>query len=97
MEFNASTFFLEIFNFLILVWILQRLFYKPILETIARRKQYIDHSLEEAKSLHQEADDLRDLYENRQKLWEQEKKGAMAALHQQMEAERRARRQCRYQ
>ncbi|MGR8981413.1 MAG: F0F1 ATP synthase subunit delta [Gammaproteobacteria bacterium] len=90
MEFNASTFFLEIINFLILIWVLQRLFYKPLLEMIAKRKQHIDQSLEEAKALHQEADELRHLYENRQKLWEQEKNAALAALHRQMETERSA-------
>lgn len=89
MEFNLSTFVLEIINFLILIWILQRLFYKPLLEVIAKRKQFIDQSLSDAKSLQQQAEQQRSLYENRQKLWEQEKQAAIAALHQQLEAERR--------
>jgi F-type H+-transporting ATPase subunit b len=88
MEFNLSTFILEIVNFLILIWILQRLFYKPLLDAIARRKQHIDQSLADAKKLHQEAEDLRSLYENRQKLWMQEKKSVLGALHQQMETEK---------
>jgi F-type H+-transporting ATPase subunit b len=88
MEFNLSTFVLEIINFLILIWILQRLFYKPLLEVIDKRKQHIDQSLADAKKLHQEADELRSLYENRQKLWMQEKKAALNALHQQIEAEK---------
>ena len=74
MEFNLSTFILEIFNFLILIWILQRLFYKPLLETIAKRKQFIDQSLADAKTMQQQAEEQRSLYENRQKLWEEEKK-----------------------
>ena len=90
MEFNLSTFVLEIINFLILIWILQRLFYKPLLAVIDKRKQHIDQSLADAKKLHQEADELRNLYENRQKLWMQEKKAALNALHQQIEAEKRA-------
>jgi F-type H+-transporting ATPase subunit b len=90
MEFNVSTFVLEIFNFLILIWILQRLFYKPLLETIAKRKQFIDQSLADAKTMQQQAEEQRSLYENRQKLWEQEKKAALAALHQQIDVERRA-------
>lgn len=88
MEFNASTFIFEIINFLILIWILQRLFYKPLLAVIDRRKQHIDQSLADAKRLHQEADELRSLYENRQKLWMQEKKAALGALHQQIEIEK---------
>ena len=89
MEFNVSTFILEIINFLILIWILQRLFYKPLLEVIAKRKQFIDQSLADAKSMQQQAEEQRSLYENRQKLWEQEKQAALAALHQQIDAERR--------
>ncbi|MDI1293456.1 MAG: F0F1 ATP synthase subunit delta [Methylobacter sp.] len=90
MEFNLSTFVLEIINFLILIWILQRLFYKPLLEVIAKRKQFIDQSLNDAKNLQQQAEQQCSLYENRQKLWEQEKQAAITALHQQLEAERRA-------
>jgi len=89
MEFNLSTFILEIINFLILIWILQRLFYKPLLEVIAKRKQFIDQSLADAKAMQQQAEEQRSLYENRQKLWEQEKQAALAALHQQIDAERR--------
>ncbi|HEY8037478.1 MAG TPA: F0F1 ATP synthase subunit delta [Methylobacter sp.] len=90
MEFNLSTFVLEIINFLILIWILQRLFYKPLLEVIAKRKQFIDQSLSHAKNLQQQAEQQCSLYENRQKLWEQEKQSAINALHRQLEAERRA-------
>ncbi len=90
MEFNTTTFILEIINFLILIWILQRLFYKPLLEIIAKLKQHIDQSLEEAKKLHDEAEEQRKLYENRQQLWEQEKKTAQAELNQQFEVERSA-------
>ena len=91
MEFNLSTFILEIINFLILIWILQRLFYKPLLEVIAKRKQFIDQSLADAKTMQQQAEEQRSLYENRQKLWEQEKQAALNALHQQIDVERRIR------
>jgi F-type H+-transporting ATPase subunit b len=89
MEFNLSTFILEIINFLILIWILQRLFYKPLLETIAKRKQLIDQSLSDAKNLKQQAEQQLILYENRQKIWESEKQTAITNLHQQLENERR--------
>jgi len=89
MEFNLSTFILEIINFLILIWILQRLFYKPLLEVIAKRKQFIDQSLADAKTVQQQAEEQRSHYENRQKLWEQEKHAALSALQQQIDAERK--------
>ena len=89
MQFNLSTFILEIINFLILIWILQRLFYQPLLAVIAKRKQFIDQSLADAKAIQEQAEEQRSLYENRQKLWEQEKQVALTALHQQIEGERR--------
>jgi len=89
MEFNSSTFILEIINFLILIWILQRLFYKPILAVIAKRKTFIDQSLSDTKLLQQQAEEQRRIYESRQQLWEQEKQAALSALHQQIEDERR--------
>ncbi len=48
MELNWTTFALEIVNFLILVWILKRFLYKPVLEAIARRKTAIDKTLSDA-------------------------------------------------
>ena len=37
MQLNWSTFVLEIINFLILVWVLKRFLYKPVLAAIAQR------------------------------------------------------------
>jgi len=88
MEFNLSTFLLEIINFLVLVWILQRLFYKPVRNIIAQRKQHIDQSLAEAAKMRQEAEELKTSYGNRLQKWNLEKQSAMSQLHQQMEAER---------
>ena len=89
MEFNLSTFILEIINFLILIWILQRLFYKPLLSIIAQRKQFIEQSLNEVKETQQQAEVQKDLYENRQKLWQQEKQAAFIELQQEISVERK--------
>lgn len=88
MEFNLSTFIFEIINFLILVWILQRFLYKPVLEVIEQRRQNIEQSLLEAKNIHKEAERLQSKYENRLAEWEQEKKSAMDSLHLKIENER---------
>ena len=45
MQLDWSTFILEILNFLILVWILKRFLYKPILTMIAERKAAIEQTL----------------------------------------------------
>lgn len=65
MELNWSTFILEIINFLILIWILKRFFYKPVLEVIARRRAGIEKTLEDAQALHNEAKALQKQYESR--------------------------------
>ncbi|MCX7098426.1 MAG: F0F1 ATP synthase subunit delta [Methylococcales bacterium] len=89
MEFNLSTFSLEIINFLILIWILQRLFYKPVLAAIAKRKQFIEQALNEANAMKLQAEAQHTLYENRLKLWAQEKQAALNGLHEQIDAERK--------
>lgn len=88
MEFNASTFILEIINFLILIWILQRLFYKPVLAVIAKRKQFIEQSLADANAIQQQADEQRTRYEVLQKQWAQERQAANDELQQQIAVER---------
>ena len=88
MEFNLSTFSLEIINFLILIWILQRLFYKPVRKMIARRKQHIDESLAEVTKMRQEAEELKASYGARLEQWNLEKQTAKAQFNQQLETER---------
>ena len=55
MELDWSTFLLEIINFLILVWILKRFLYRPVLEVITRRREQVEKTLHEAHSLRAEA------------------------------------------
>lgn len=88
MELNWSTFVLEIVNFLVLVWILQRFLYKPVLDMIARRQGYIEQSLQEAKNDRQQAERLHHLYEGRLSDWEQEKQAARKILERDLDEER---------
>ncbi len=88
MELNWSTFFLEIINFLILVWILKHFFYKPVLDVITRRRMEIEKTLNDAKVLHDDAETLQEQYKNRLGVWEQERLTAQAALKEEIEAER---------
>jgi F-type H+-transporting ATPase subunit b len=87
-ELNWSTFVLEIINFLILVWILKRFFYKPVLNIIARRKAGIEQTLTDAKALHEDAESLREQYEHRLRDWEREKQQARDALKTEIDKER---------
>ena len=88
MELNWSTFLLEIINFLILVWILKHFFYKPVLNVIARRRRSIEKSLNDANTLHEDAEALRVQYENRLAEWEKERQAARTSLVKEIETER---------
>ena len=85
MELNWSTFLLEIFNFLVLVWILKRFLYQPVLDVIARRRAKIEDQLAEARQLHADSDALKQQYENRLSDWEQERQIALDKLQDELE------------
>jgi len=90
MELNWSTVVLEMINFLVLVWILKRFLYKPVLQMIARRQAGIEQNLADAKALHVDAEKLREQYEGRLANWNEERQKARESLSQEMNAERAA-------
>jgi len=87
LELNWTTFVLEILNFLVLVWLLQRFFYKPVKEVMAKRQQKIDAQLQEALEIKTQAEELRQQYENRLVEWENERQDARKQLQQKIDAE----------
>lgn len=88
MELSWSTFLLEIINFLVLVWILKRFLYKPVLDVIARRRAGIEKRLADAKTLHDDAEALQARYRGRLADWEQERQQAREQLVREIEEER---------
>ncbi|QSA98698.1 F0F1 ATP synthase subunit delta [Methylococcus sp. EFPC2] len=88
MELDWSTLALEIFNFLVLVWLLKRLLYQPVLDVIAQRRAAIEHSLAVAADKEAQAQALKTQYENRLADWDKEKQAAREALRRELEAER---------
>lgn len=88
MELSWSTFVLEILNFLVLVWILKRFLYKPVLEVIARRRAGIEKTRTDAETLRADAEKLREQYEGRLADWNRERQQARDALTRELEAER---------
>jgi len=87
-ELNWSTFFLQIINFLVLVWILRRFLYKPVSTAIQTRKASIEKTLADAKAVRGEATTLQQQYENRLADWEREKQKARGQLLEEINAER---------
>lgn len=88
MELDWVTFALEIVNFLILIWILQRFLYKPVLAAIARRKAAIEKTLSEAAARQADAQALEQQYRNRLTDWEREKATLRARLAEEIDAQR---------
>jgi len=87
-ELDWTTFILEIINFLVLVWILQRFLYRPVMNVVAQRRATISQSLQEAQTTQQQATELKTQYENRLGDWQQEREAARKQLGDEIEAQR---------
>lgn len=88
MEFDGTTFALEIINFMVLMWLLQHFLYKPVTTVIAQRQSGIEKILIDAQATRNEVDALKRQYDNRSAAWEQEKAQGRQQLQQEMETER---------
>jgi F-type H+-transporting ATPase subunit b len=86
--FDWVTFALEIVNFLVLVWILQHFLYRPVRDTIARRKAAIAQTLSDAATKHAEAEALGRQYSERLADWDREKQALRAQAMAEVDAER---------
>ncbi|HEX9756500.1 MAG TPA: F0F1 ATP synthase subunit delta [Nitrospiria bacterium] len=91
MEWNWTTFILEILNFLVLVWLLKRFLYVPVLNIIAKRKSIVDKALSDSKTLREEANGLKNQYQERFSDWEKEKEALRGKFLEAMEREREER------
>jgi F-type H+-transporting ATPase subunit b len=87
-QLDWTTFALEIMNFLVLVWLLKRLLYKPVLNAIAERKANVQNTLSDADKLRKEAQTLREEYEHRQADWRQEKETVRNRMLEEVNGER---------
>lgn len=88
MELNWTTFILEIVNFLILIWILKRFLYKPVLNIVEQRRISVEKILRDAETARSEAQVLNQRYEDRQANWERERQLARDKLAQEIKEER---------
>ncbi len=78
----------EIFNFLILVAVLQRFLYKPIMRAMAQRERSISDRLQSAEAREAAAQTTVEQYEQLQADWSEQTKARQRTMHQQLEAER---------
>jgi F-type H+-transporting ATPase subunit b len=83
MELDLTTFLMEVANFLILVWIMNRLLYKPVQAIIAKRQAAMEQTRSEAEQMRAEATELERTYQGRLASWDGEK----AELRRKLQAE----------
>lgn len=88
MELDWTTFILEIINFLVLVWLLKHFFYQPVMNVIGARQAAIDATVEQAREKERSAKSLAERYDDRLKVWEQEREQARETLRKELGAER---------
>jgi F-type H+-transporting ATPase subunit b len=86
MEFNLTTFILEIVNFLALVWVLKRFLYVPVRKGLEERAVKVRQALSEAQDAKQEAERLQAQYDGRMKTWEEEKSREKEKFQAELEA-----------
>ena len=88
MELDWTTFILELINFLVLLWILNRFLYRPVINVIAQRKAAIKKTLSDAETIRSDAQALQVQYENRLTEWERERDKARTQLREEVGVER---------
>lgn len=91
MELDWSTFLLEIVNVLVLVWLLKRFLYRPVMAVIEERKSAIAKTVADASRLQNEASALKEQYDKRLVGWEQEREKARVQLQEEIAVERQRR------
>ncbi|MDD5249105.1 MAG: F0F1 ATP synthase subunit delta [Rhodocyclaceae bacterium] len=88
MEFDWMTVVLEALNFLVLVWLLKRFFYRPVLAVIEKRRADSEKILTDAATLRRDAEALKGEYESRLAAAGRERDLALARLDEEIARER---------
>lgn len=88
MELDWTTLLLEVINFLLLLWLLKRFFYRPLLMALDQRREAVERHRKQAEALHAEASSLKGEYEQRLAVWEEELNGLRSELRLRIEQER---------
>lgn len=78
----------QLLNFLILVWLLKRFLYHPIIKAIDAREQQLNNTLTEAQARNDEARAEREKYERNNELLAQQRNALLIKASQEAELER---------
>jgi len=90
-EFDWTTLALEALNFLVLVWLLKRFFYRPVLAVIEARQAATAKTIMDAEAVRREAEGLKSEYQRHLAEVDKERAAAKARLDENIAAERAAR------
>jgi F-type H+-transporting ATPase subunit b len=90
MHFDPWTLGLQLANFLVLVWLLHRFLYKPVLEIIAARKAATDKLIADAQAEKKAAEDLKRSLESQRAAIAQERDAALKTARDAADEERKA-------
>jgi F-type H+-transporting ATPase subunit b len=88
MQFDWTTFVLEVLNFLVLLWILKRFLYQPVLEVLDARQARIKAEMAQAEKLQDDAAALGKQYAERLAQWAQEREQLRQQLQQDLAQQR---------
>lgn len=75
-------------NFVILVWLMKRFLYRPVLDAIAAREQHVAAALADAAAQQAQAQQERDAFRQRNEAFEQQRAALLAQATHDAEAER---------
>jgi len=89
MSIDWFTFSAQILNFVLLVWLLKRFLYRPILNAIEAREQRISDELANAAELQAEAKKERERYRLKLEEFEQQRDQRLAGMHEEVREEYR--------
>ena len=88
MEIDWTTFALEVLNFLVLVWLLKRFFYRPVLAVIEARRAETARTIADAEAVRRDAESLKREYQAHLAQVDKERAAAMARLDAEIAAGR---------
>ncbi len=88
MKFHILTYLFEIVNFFVLLWILKKLLYNPVISVLKRRKEMIDQKIREAEEAERRAEEIRKEYEKLASELEETKKRKLAEITREIQEEK---------
>lgn len=89
MKFNIWTFLFQVINFLVLLFILKRVLFKPIREIIEKRRSLIRQRIEEAEKTKKEAMELKENNQHEKDELHELKSRMLEKMHEEVEQERK--------